>query len=350
MRSLLIFFSLLLTASTSFGATQFIDEDFEDVTGLVDNFGCFQVDNTGVSFATDPNISSADLARPFHMACVDGCDLTDCDDPGDDSADGVRGGMVSGSECPGGIGQCLRAWTRTSDLNGRVYSEPKVEWSNVIPEGSSTFYVRFDIRLDANSCEDDDCSFVSDPREVLEFDEFKILRITDTSDAGDADIDSAITVNFRPGSTYYTLYDGNTAPTDYNIGSNVGETRIANSLLDNQWHTLEFYFEMGSLVQGDTCSQVSDDCDGIVRIWESDVDGSNRTLLVEDLNAPMRGTTNSTHMMDIKSVVTVRHEKSNDSVVSDGNNIYYDNFEVWDGMPDAAESTESSCSGSFSIH
>jgi hypothetical protein len=302
-RYILLLTCFLLSYSPIYASNQICDEDFEDVT-----VGCIP--------QNDPTSSGeiSSVSRTMHMDCSScvGGEGTGCDTP----VNGTIAGFID-TGCSGGNGKCARVYVYGTGIGGDAYSEPKFRFDNKIG-GSEEVYIKFDIKMDANL-------------PTSEYENLKLIHITDEATAvtppgGRWDPE----LNFNPGSGYswYTWSDGDCDAEYYFTRAS---TKINNSLTDFDWHTYEIYVHVGSAVV-----ENKDDAsaDGIVRIWEDNV------LILEDISVPMRCSGEEGNA--INSVAFIRHIKD---LGSNAGNIYFDNIEVWDGMPDEESSSDSIATG-----
>jgi len=235
---------------------------------------------------------------------------------------GEQGGIWSGFGNPGKAAVAhVGPYT-----DGRSYSEPKFRWDNRL-NGSQTVYMKFNIRIDEN------LGTSNANREIYNF---KLFLVTDNQDASSGTFSEGIgriQMNFEPSDDAYSMYspcagdDSFDASEYYFYNAN---TKLNNSLMDNQWHTLEVFIDIGNHVSEDhnSDSDIWDDPDnnGIVSVWQ---DGY---LILNDTNVPIRCSEN--YFTEINSMAFIRHAKALGAPV-DGMNghIYFDNLEVWDRMP-----------------
>lgn len=208
--------------------------------------------------------------------------------------------------------------------NDTSYSEPKFRFDNMF-SGSYEIYLKFDLRINS------DLGTSNATREIYNF---KIIRITDYSDAGAASSDEwHPQINFQPSSSAYSLYTWTQGAANSEYYFNRATTKQENHLMDNDWHTIEIYMHIGSEVVTD---KDDPDCDGIVRIWEDDV------LILEDTSVPFRSL--SGEGQGINSMAFIRHAKALGAPVGDmDGHLYFDNIEVWDGMPDYSSDMPIQC-------
>jgi hypothetical protein len=231
--------------------------------------------------------------------------------------DGIANGGVINSG--GNHGKCAMAYVGPY-INDRSYAEPKWRFDNKFNE-SQEVYVKFDIRIDPN---------LGTSHETREVNDFKIIRITDYSDAGAASSSQwHPQINFTPSSSSYRWYTWSQGGGYSEYYFSRATIKNANHMMDNNWHTYEIYINIGEHVAND---RYDANADGIVRIWE---DGA---LILEDITVPFR--CSSSEGRGINSIAFMRHAKALGAPVSGmSGNIYFDNLEVWDGMPDGDGST-----------
>jgi hypothetical protein len=195
--------------------------------------------------------------------------------------------------------------------NNSSYDEPKFRFDNKF-NNSKEIYVKFDVRVDSN------LGTSNANREIYNF---KFIKITDYTSAPTTTPPGYFSgnINLEPSDSSYSWYAS--ATDEYYM--NRATTRLENHLMDNKWHTYEIYIHIGENVVVD---KYDESADGIIRVWEDGV------LILEDISVPMR--TSSVPFSGINSIAFIRHAKSLGAPVSgmDGY-IYFDNIEVWDGMP-----------------
>jgi hypothetical protein len=284
-KALAIFVALcFLAAPTALGQTQICDEDFESVTpGDIPRYN-----PTGTG-------EISECARTLYGHHEPQCD----------------GAFLASGGNPG---QCARAYLQSTYINGDSYTEPKWRFDNTIG-GGTQIYLKFDLLYGA------DLGTTNANREIYNM---KIIRITSHINASAAsDAHWHPQINFEPGDDSYSLYS-------WSQGDGYGEyhfhratTKRVNQMMDNQWHTFEIFMDLGSVVVAD---KYDNSADGIVRIWEDGV------MLLEDNAVPFR--TLSDEGREINSMAFIRHAKAGGApVLPMAGHLYYDNIEVWDGMP-----------------
>jgi len=296
--SVLVFFAVV-NISIVYAANKICDEDFENVSiGVLP-----EINPTGSG-----EISRA--ARPFWGTALSG----------------NLGGVYSDIGNPG---KAARAHVGPY-TNNYSYSESKWRFDNKVG-GSREIYYKFDLRIDPN------LGTSNATREVYNF---KLFLITDYSNASSgvfSDGIGRIQVNFEPSSSSYSVYSPCAGDTSWNSREYYftnSTTKTANKMMDNQWHTYEIFVDIGVHVSTDPDSngRLYDDPnnDGIIRIWEDGI------LILEDEKVPFRFSEG--FFTEINSAAFIRHAKSLGAPVSgmDGY-IYFDNIEVWDGMPDSGD-------------
>ena len=292
MRMLLSLIACLVMVAPAYAANQIMLEDFEGVS-------------TGAIPQSDPTGSGeiSEAARTFYGTC------------------GSANGAFIDSNCSSG--QCARAYIG-GNCNGDSYSEPKWRFDNMI-SGQTQVYVKFDFRVDSN---------LGTTYENSEIDEFKTLLITEHTNAGYGAFSDGIPriqVNLIPshhGSYLYTVGAGDTSVDAEPYYFTTNTVRIANNLMDNQWHTLEVYVDIGSnyvpVNQPPSNGWMTDsNCDGIVIVRE------DNTVVLSDVEVPFRFS--SGWLTEINSVAFIRHAKTNDAPSGYEGNVYFDNMELWEG-------------------
>jgi len=210
----------------------------------------------------------------------------------------------------GNPGQCAQAYLGPN-ISGYGYSEPKWRFDNTIG-GSSTIYIKFDLKIDAN---------LGTSNGTREITDFKVIRITDHTDASTASSNQwHPQLQAEPSDGSYSWYTWSQTGANQEYYFSRATTKLTNHLMDNNWHTMEIFIDIGTGV----CDQGRDDpdADGIVRVWEDGI------LILEDETVPMRGVGEGA---EINSLAFMRHAFAVGAPVSPmSGNLYYDNMEVWD--------------------
>lgn len=291
------FIFILFCTSAGFAATQICDEDFERVdSGIL----------TEINPTENGEISRA--ARPFWGTALSA----------------PHGGVYDSIGNPGKAAKAhVGPYTNNSS-----YSEPKFRFDNKLG-GTRQVYFKFDLRIDPN---------LGTSNASREISNFKLFLVTDHSDASAAVFSDGIgrvQVNFEPSDSSYSVYspgagDPSGDSSEYYFSN--ATTKLANRMMDNQWHTYEIFIDIGTHVSSFQSNNRLDgdpNNDGVIRIWEDGV------LILDDTKVPIRFSQG--YFTEINSAAFIRHAKSLGAPVGgmDGY-IYFDNIEIWDGMPTQA--------------
>ena len=227
---------------------------------------------------------------------------------------GVDSGGVYATNSP--FGKVAKAYIQNSGIDGHTRTMPRFSIDNSL-NNSKEVYIKFDLKIDPS------LGTSNANREILKF---KFARISDAAVGFDPG-EWMPNITLEPSSSSYTLYTWSTGSGYAEYYCHRATTKLPNHLMDNQWHTMEVYINIGNAVVSD---KYDDSADGIVRIWEDGV------LILEDEKAPFR--TSAGEGQGINSTTFISHTNLGGAPVQPtSGSIYYDNVEVWDGMPDEEE-------------
>ncbi|MBN1280218.1 MAG: hypothetical protein JXA00_01065 [Candidatus Thermoplasmatota archaeon] len=226
-----------------------------------------------------------------------------------------------GSQCDGQFlaeggnpDQCAMCYIQMQYIDGDSYTGPKWRFDDTVG-GSQELYLKFDLRIDEDLGDRND--------ETNEIHNFKFTVITDLPTAADGLNGWNPVLNVVPGTSSYSWYtwSQDSAYSEYYFHR--ATTKLTNHAYDHNWHSYEVYFHVGSTVVED---KYDESADGIIRIWEDSI------LILEDMNVPYRCSDNEGR--EINSVGFIKHAKHLGSPVENmEGHLYFDNIEVWDGMP-----------------